>query len=735
VQLSWTASADEEGGSGLYAYVIQRWEGGRLSSEVMIGAPRTTFSDTSHLISSTTVTYAVIAVDHAGNHSSASNSETVTIPPCSLSSSPVEGDFGGELEVFVEDYPASNSRTRYVLKTGKQRLLLQFAGNPPEHLKSGTDVHVHGVLEDGALKVKSGDTDIEILAMGSSTTSTTSTTNTTTSSVNNFGQQKTLVMLVNFQDKVVQPWTFDQVGTVFGTVSNFFLENSYQQTWLNTTLAGWYTVPVSSTTCDQLSIASYAKSAATAAGVNLSAYAHYVYVFPTISCQWVGTSTVGGNPSEAWINNELRLDVVAHEMGHNLGLHHSHSWVCNDTGDTSGTTSGPNCFSLEYGDGVDIMGWSHEGAHYNAFMKEFLGWLNKGVSPPITTVQTSGTYVLDPYELIGSNPKALKILKGIDAVTGKKVWYYVEYRQVAGFDSYLADAGSLVMDAGNILNGVLIHTGSPDESSNTSFLLDMTPDTYQLYAHDPALDVGLSFSDSAAGVTITPQWVNSTSAGLKVSFGQSSCVHANPAVTVSPSSQSGQAGSVLSYSVSVTNKDSAGCGGSTFGLQANVPSGWTAAFASSGLTLSPGASGSTTLTVTSSATATAGSYNIGVTAASGSYAAGATVTDSIASPSSSSSLVTTLTTDKSTYAAGDTVTISDATTSSGQPVANASVAITITKPNGVKVSQSGMTSSSGTVTTKLKLNRQKDPAGIYQVVATVTSGGVSAQASKSFTVQ
>jgi NPCBM-associated, NEW3 domain of alpha-galactosidase/Gametolysin peptidase M11 len=550
--------------------------------------------------------------------------------------------------------------------------------------------------------------------------------------VNTLGEQQTLVMMVNFQDKVSQPWTVDQVRSVFGTVSNFFLENSYNQTWLNTKVVGWYTLPVSSTTCDTAAIASYAKSAATGAGVNLSAYSHYVYVFPTISCNWVGTSTVGGNPSEAWINNELRLDVVAHEMGHNFGLHHSHSLVCNNTGDTNGTAPGPNCFSLEYGDGVDIMGWSHEGAHYNAFMKEFLGWLNKGVSPPITTVQTSGTYVLDPYETLGSNPKALKILKGIDPATGHKIFYYIEYRQVAGFDSYLADAGSLVMDAGNILNGVLIHTGSPDESSNTSFLLDMTPETYQLYAHDPALDVGKSFSDSVAGVTITPLWVNSGSAGVSVSFSQSSCTHANPAVAISPSSQSGQAGSALSYSVAVTNKDSAGCGGSTFGLQASVPAGWTAAFGASALTLSPGTSGSTTLTVTSPATATAGSYNVGVTASSGSYAASASAIDSI---TSTSSLSTTLTTDKSIYAGGDTVTISDMATLGGKPVVNASVSITITKPNGVKVVQSGMTNGSGTVTTKLKLNRQKDPAGIYQVVATVTNNGATAQANKSFTVQ
>jgi hypothetical protein len=93
-------------------------------------------------------------------------------------------------------------------------------------------------------------------------------------------------------------------------------------------------------------------------------------------------------------------------------------------------------------------------AHFNAFQKERLGWLNAGASPPITTVLTDGTYPLEPYEITGSGPKALKILKSIDPSTGKRTWYYVETRQPIGFDDFL-DA-----NANNIVEGVLIHTGT-----------------------------------------------------------------------------------------------------------------------------------------------------------------------------------------------------------------------------------------------------------------------------------
>jgi hypothetical protein len=77
-------------------------------------------------------------------------------------------------------------------------------------------------------------------------------------------------------------------------------------------------------------------------------------------------------------------------------------------------------------------------AHFTAFQKERLGWLNAGVSPPITTVVSDGTYTLETYESAGSGPKALKILKSTDPSTGKRTWYYVESRQAIGFDAFLA---------------------------------------------------------------------------------------------------------------------------------------------------------------------------------------------------------------------------------------------------------------------------------------------------------
>jgi hypothetical protein len=164
--------------------------------------------------------------------------------------------------------------------------------------------------------------------------------------------------------------------------------------------------------------------------------------------------------------------------------------------------------------------------HYNAFQKERLGWLNAGASPPITTVLTDGTYTLDTYELPGSGPKALKILKSTDPTTGQRTWYYVEARQAVGFDEFLADRP-------NVLNGVLISTGS-ESSGDTSDLLDMTPGSGSTIITDwldPVLVVGQSFDDPDTGVSLTTEWVTATQAAVTVHVG--TVQTAQPTVTVS----------------------------------------------------------------------------------------------------------------------------------------------------------------------------------------------------------
>jgi hypothetical protein len=404
-------------------------------------------------------------------------------------------------------------------------------------------------------------------------------------------------------------------------------------------------------------------------------------------------------------------------MGHGFGLNHSRARDCGTT------TLGPSCTTIEYGNPLDIMGNPSSG-HFNAFQKERLGWLNYGASPPITTVSGDGTYWLDPYESLGLNPKALKILKATNLTTDKKTWYYVEYRRALGFDSFLSSNS-------NVLNGVVIHTGS-ESSGNSSDLLDMTPATSSW--SDPALDVGLSFYDPDAAVTIAPTWIGGTNAAVGVTFGGLACVPANPTVALSPSqSQWVPAGTPVTYTVSVSNNDTAGCAASSFNLNATAPAGWAATFATSTLSISPGASASTTLQVTSPASATDGFYTITVTttdAADSRYAASSSVTYVVVS-----SLNVTVSTDKSSYTRNQTVSVTATVSANGSPVSNASVTFTITKQSGATVIGSATTGTNGSVVYKYRLKKQ-DPAGTYQATSDANvNNAIFGSGWKSFTVQ
>jgi len=516
-------------------------------------------------------------------------------------------DVEGTVETSIEDRHHEGRLHHFLVTDDGTRYRMRFADGAPE-MATGARIRAHGVESDGTLYLASG---------GASSVQTIAVP-----PAQSIGNQSTAVILVNFQDApTAEPWTVVAArSVVFDTVSAYFLENSFQQTWLSGDVYGWYTIPVAATTCDTAAIQSYADQAATAAGANVAAYAHRVYAFPFNSaCGWDGYAQVGGGL--AWINGSLDAGTVAHELGHNFGLYHSHSLEC------GATTLGTSCTTYEYGDTLDTMGYSSTVGHFNAFAKERLGWLGYGSSPPITTVGASGTYSLEPYEASGGGAKALKILKSTDPTTGQHTWYYVEYRQAIGFDGFLSSYP-------NVTAGVVVHTGS-ESGGNTANLLDMTPSSSTYYDwNDPALDVGQTFSDPSSGVTI--RVVSAAASGASVSVDVPAvCAHANPLVSMSPStSQAVAPGTAVSYTVSVTNRDASQCSSSSFTMTAAVPTGWAASFASASLAIAPGATASTTVRVTSATSAAGGTYSITTTAtnaSSSSYKASAAASYAVSS--------------------------------------------------------------------------------------------------------
>jgi len=536
-------------------------------------------------------------------------------------------DVEGELEVVhIDNFEdPSQSRIEHVLKTPfGERFTLHNAASSAAELQSGQRVRLTGLLvppaataeraSDGDIVVGSFDEDILSLAASNSA----SYGSQPGVQANSVGEQRTLVLMVNFQDAPSnKPWTSaDMQALLDNQVSTFYKEVSYNQTWLKTTVFGWQTLATSSSSCDRTAITNLADQAATAAGYTLSNYDRLIYAFPqTSSCGWGGLGTVGGKPSRAWLNGSFTRSAYSHELGHNLGLYHSHDLDCGSS------TLGSSCTVREYGDIADTMGAGS--GHFNAYQKERLGWLGNS----ILTVSSSGSYRLAPQEFVGNQPLALKALKSVDPTTGAKTWYYLEYRQAVGLDSGLS-----FYSTGNLTKGVSIHSAI-DLNGNASYLLDMTADTAAWY--DAALVPGARFSDSAAGISVTTLSAGSNEAQVDISLGAEQCTQNNPSVSLSATTDNWvSAGTAVSYSLTVSNKDSSSCASRSFSLSAGVPSGWAKSLSQSSLSLAPGASATATLSVTSASGAAAGIYDITGSAVSGSHSASATAAYVVEAPAS-----------------------------------------------------------------------------------------------------
>jgi len=250
----------------------------------------------------------------------------------------------GEVDVLVED-DDNEARINHFLETPDGRVKLKLHRGAPD-LHTGSHVRVAGNLADG-------------------TVTTTSVTTIKVSPTRTMGAQRVLVILFNFSNNPTQPYSKATVDSVNNQVRAFYQENSYGQTFMDFTVAGWYTIAATNSTCDYYTWATQAEAKATNAGFNVTSYDRRVFAFPQASsCSWWGMGNLGGPRS--WVNGSYAIRVVAHEQGHNFGNNHTHSMPCTSTG----------CTTVEYGSDRDILGKSGVIGHMNAFQKERLGWLN-----------------------------------------------------------------------------------------------------------------------------------------------------------------------------------------------------------------------------------------------------------------------------------------------------------------------------------------------------------------------
>jgi hypothetical protein len=450
-------------------------------------------------------------------------------------------------------------------------------------------------------------------------------------------------------------------------------------------------------------------------------------VFPdNIGCGWAGMGTMGcstvNSPSGSFTASSAfvaagyaNVQVATHEAGHTLRLHHAQSRGFG--AEALGPMATPGTLS-EYGDEFSTMGNWVPG-HYAAPHKAgVLGWLTDGTD--YQTVQTSGTYTIQPLET-SSGVRALKVQRG----TGNNAWLWIEYRQPTGnYDTSF--------NTTQPYSGAVIHY----EDSTTgaySQLLDFTPGSASNDFGDPALVPGKTWADPYTNLSLTVNSVTASALNLTVYYGATPCTHANPGVSISPLNPSVTAGGSVNYTVTLANNDSAGCQATSFTASATVPAGWTPVFSSPVLTLNPGQSGSTTMTVSAPASAVPGTYPVGASASAGTFtgAVSANCTVVAAAPV----LMVSLSLPGSNFALRSTVPITATVLNGGSPAAGASVTLTLTKPDGTSATKTLSTDSTGKAVWSYKLS-QRDPVGNYSATAQASFGSQTAvSAAVSFAVQ
>lgn len=318
--------------------------------------------------------------------------------------------------------------------------------------------------------------------------------------------KKVAVLLFNFSNDTSQPIDAakakDLVFSGSASSNAYYKEISYGVRSLVGALdatgdvLGWYTIDQSNAGCAYQDWGTAARAKATAAGVDLSKYDHIVHYFPkAASCQFSGVGQLPGKYN--WINAS-GSQTIAHELGHNFGVHHASSYRC--VNDSVAVPIGGTCTANEYGDPFDVMGSGYR--HMSGYQKEKLGFLE---AANLQTVSASGSFEIAPLEQKSASVQVLRY-----PIPGTTDVYYVEYRQPFGFDGFRA--------TDPVVNGVLIRRITvPTRSVLQTKLIDNAPATTSFT--DAALLVGKSFTDAAAGVTFTLTARTASSASVQVTLG------------------------------------------------------------------------------------------------------------------------------------------------------------------------------------------------------------------------
>lgn len=474
----------------------------------------------------------------------------------------------GVLRILHEDYfPEGRCAQVFYLEkpeSGK-KMKVRFAKQPRAKLQSGAKVRLKGRKKGEEFLVAAG---------GESTMQATEFAQAIAS-----GEQRTLVIAINLIGKQLscsREAIEDLVFTGTKSVDDLYQETSYGNLWFSGAVVGPYSIPYGANSCDYDAWAEVAETAAQADGVDLSQFNRRVYVFPSgTACGWAGLGTLGGNPSQSWIAYCHMPDVIAHELGHNLSMHHASTDEDND-----GTVD------CEYCDLSDFMGYGGSGwKQVNAPHKSQMGWLpaNK-----VVTITGPGTYAVAPlaYDPDSTpHPLLLKVARA-----GTEDSYFFSYRRAVGYDTGLF---------AEYKDRLSVHRHDGTGWSQSAFIA--------------ALGDGDTFEDPAMGISVTQVSHGTDFATVTVSYG---CSPATPDASISPTVRTAREGDTVDFTVTIANRDGSRCPNTVFHVTPQSQAGWSAS-APVALSLEPGQTRTAQVSFTAQAGVAEGSHPLRVTIGDG----------------------------------------------------------------------------------------------------------------------